>query len=109
MVDLALVLKIPPPEQNSERLSAERFQRLRERLAEAGLELEDGGVEQKYAELRAMYEPIASGLASRLMFALPPILSDERRVDNWQTSAWLCATPGIGDLPAADNPDEHFR
>lgn len=109
LVDLALVLKIPPPVQNPERLPAECFQRLRERLAEAGLELEDGGIEQKYAELRAMYEPIACGLATRLMFALPPILSDERRVDNWQTSAWLSATPGIGDLPSADNPDEHFR
>ncbi|HUY89895.1 MAG TPA: potassium channel family protein [Pirellulales bacterium] len=109
MVDLALVLKVPPHEPEPPRLSPAGFLRLRERLAEAGLELEDGQAEQRFAELRAMYEPVAFGLAQRLMFTLPPILAEKRPIDNWQTSPWLGATPGIGDLPAVEGRDEHFR
>ena len=109
LVDLALVLKIPPVASHEARLSPERFQRLRELLAEAGVELVDGQVEKRFADLRAMYEPVAWALGERLMFALPPILPDVRCLDNWQTSAWLGATPGIGDLPAAESRDEHFR
>ncbi len=109
MVDLALVLKISPVELDESRLSAARFQRLRELLAEAGLELDGDQVEKKFAELRAMYEPIAFGLAHRLLFNMPPILANKPPVDNWQTSAWLRATPGIGELPAVESRDEHFR
>ena len=109
LVDLALVLKIPPAEPDEPRLTPERFAQLRELLAGAGLEVIDNQVEQKLAELRAMYEPVACGLARRLLFALPPIVPERRAVDNWQTSPWLGATPGIGDLPAAEARDEHFR
>jgi len=56
-----------------------------------------------------MYEPVAFGLAHWLLFNMPPILADKPPVDNWQTSAWLRATPGIGELPAAESRDEHFR
>jgi hypothetical protein len=109
MVDLALVLKISPVELDESRLSSARFQRLRELLAEAGLEFDGDQVEKKFAELRAMYEPVASGLAHWLLFNMPPILADKPPVDNWQTSAWQRATPGIGELPAAESRDEHFR
>ena len=109
LVDLALVLKIPPAAPEPPRLPPGGFERLRQRLAAAGLELEEGATEQRFAELRAMYEPVACGLAERLMFTLPPLVAEQRPIDNWQTSPWLGATPGIGELPAAEGRDEHFR
>ena len=108
LVDLSLVLRVPPESAVGNRLSAEQFERLRGLLCEAGLALESEEVEKKYAELRAMYEPFAAGLARYLLFALPPILSTVHTVDNWQTSPWTPRTPGIGALQSVEG-DEHFR
>ncbi len=109
-VDLALVFKRPPIAPIPDRLPAERLLRLRELLAAAGLPLQDGpAVDQKLAELRAMYEPFVNALALHFLFALPPILPDKPAVDNWQTSAWTRRTPGIGSLPPVRDGDEHFE
>ena len=108
LVDLSLVLRVPPESAVHDRLSTEQFKRLRELLCEAGLALESDEFEKKYAELRAMYEPFAAGLAKYLLFALPPILSTVHTVDNWQTSPWTPRTPGIGALQSVEG-DEHFR
>jgi hypothetical protein len=107
LVDLSLVIQAPPIDP-PDRLQSEDFQRLRGMLHEAGLDFTDGErVEQRLAELRAMYEPFAVGLSEHLMFAIPPIVPKTKPVDNWQTSAWARRTPGIGDLPAAE-AQEHF-
>ena len=106
VVDLSLVLRIRPESLTDDRLTAEQFQRLRALLCEAGLALDGEHVEKRYAELRAMYEPFAAGLAKYLMFKLPPVFSSVKTVDNWQTSAWTPRTPGIGAL---QSPDEDFR
>ncbi|HET6880303.1 MAG TPA: potassium channel family protein [Pirellulales bacterium] len=108
LVDLSLIIQAPPIEPSSKRLSSADFARLKSMLGEAGLVFTDGErVEQRLAELRAMYEPFASGLSERLMLAIPPIVASTKPVDNWQTSAWTRRTPGIGDLPRRDEP-EHF-
>lgn len=108
VVDLSLVLRASPDVSGVDRLPPEQFQQLRNLLCEAELALDGSDVEKRYAELRAMYEPFAAGLAKYLMFQLPPILSSVHTVDNWQTSPWQPRTPGIGALqtPAGD---EHFR
>jgi hypothetical protein len=110
IVDLSLVLKVPPRAPASDRLPSDEFQRLRRLFAEAGVNLSDGShVEQRLAELRAMYEPFATGLSQWLLFNLPPILSTTEPVDNWQTSPWTSRTPGIGALHTVERQDEHFR
>jgi hypothetical protein len=110
IVDLALVFKTPPVVPDPDRLPAERLVRLRQLLGEAGLGLRDGeAVDAKLAELRAMYEPYVNALAQFLLFTLPPVLSDKTAVDNWQTSAWMRRTPGIGKLPSLDLVDRHFE
>ena len=107
LVDLSLIIQATPLEPQANRLLAEDFQRLKAMLHEAGLDFTHAEqVEQRLAELRAMYEPFACGLAERLMFDLPPIVPTTKTVDNWQTSAWMGRTPGIGDLPARD--EGHF-
>jgi hypothetical protein len=108
-VDLALVFRRPPIPPDPDRLSAERLARLRDLLREAGLPLRDGpAVDERLAELRAMYEPFVNALADFFLFTLPPILPDKPPVDNWQTSAWTRRTPGIGSLPVRREGDEHF-
>lgn len=108
VVDLSLVLRVPPDLSGVDRMLPEQFQQLRGLLCEAGLALDGDQVEKRYAELRAMYEPFAAGLAKYLMFQLPPILSSIHMVDNWQTSPWQPRTPGIGALQSPE-ADEHFR
>ncbi|HWB09053.1 MAG TPA: potassium channel family protein [Pirellulales bacterium] len=110
IVDLSLVLKVPPSAPAADRLPPDEFQRLRRLLAEAGVSFDDGSdVEKRLVELRAMYEPFAAALSQRLLFSLPPILSAKEPVDNWQTSPWTRRTPGIGALPTADAENEHFQ
>lgn len=107
-VDLTLVFKVTPCTEAEIRLTSEQYADLRAALREAGLEVaDDGGGEARLAELRAMYEPFLQALARRFLLAIPPVLR-HATVDNWQTSAWLRRTPGIGQLAALDPDDDHF-
>jgi hypothetical protein len=108
-VDLALVIRANPPEMPIERLSCQTWQRLRAALATAGVPLHEGPeVERKVSELRAMYEPFVQALAERFLLDLPEIFTESRRGDNWQASAWMPRTPGIGQLAATDERETHF-
>ena len=114
-VDLCLVLKTPATAPQDDRLPPAQRQRLRTLLRQAGVELRDETSEAREAsdakltELRAMYEPFVNALAQRFLFALPQILPPQVTADNWQRSAWMQRTPGIGSLsaPAGDETD-HF-
>jgi len=108
VVDLAQVYYVPPIEPDPDRLSQDQLRRLRAELAAAGMELREGeAVDQKLAELRGMYEPFVNALARHFLLALPPVLSDSTPVDNWQTSAWMRRTSGIGRLSLPEPGDDH--
>jgi hypothetical protein len=69
--------------------------------------LRDGpAVAARLAELRATYEPFLTGLSAHFLFPLPPWVSEKQPPDNWQTSAWMRRTAGIGRLPGTE-PDDH--
>jgi Ion channel len=87
-VDLAQVFNTPPtPGVN--RLSSSEFAHLREVLAAYGIRLKEGtATERKLAELRGTYEPFVSSLANFLLVSLPPWITPEDSLDDWQTSAW---------------------
>ena len=109
-VDLALVLKVRPQEPDQDRSPEKQRQRMRELLQEAGHDLHDeADAAARLAELRRMYEPFLAGLARRFLFTLPPIMPDQPAADNWQRSAWMPRTPGIGSLPAVVDGEDHFR
>jgi hypothetical protein len=55
-----------------------------------------------------MYEPFVNALAQRFLLTLPPFVFPDPVADNWQRSAWMRRTPGIGSLPAARDGNEHF-
>jgi hypothetical protein len=108
-VDLALILKISPRSPSLDRLDAAALERLLGSLRENGVELRDGhDLDERLAELRAMYEPFVEALSRHFLMPLPPFSAPEPVIDNWQRSAWMKRTPGIGDLPGANATDEHF-
>lgn len=105
VVDLALVFRTPPAPP-ADRLPLASLEVLRHELTAAGLSLREGAaVGQKLAELRALYEPFVHGLAEHFLLTLPSVVPEKTTADNWQTTAWARRSPGIGQLPPAD---EHF-
>jgi hypothetical protein len=106
-VDLCQAVFALPVQPTEDRLPPERLSALRKYLAGAGLDLADGEGEMRMAELRGMYEPFVHALSLRFLMPLPPLMVDAEPVDNWQTSAWMRRTRGIGQLRAAEPGDEH--
>jgi hypothetical protein len=108
VVDLAQVFGVPPIEPVPNRLPEDRLQRLREAFIASDLELPVGeAVDRKLGELRGMYEPFLNALSRHFLLMMPPILPDSAPVDNWQTSAWMRRTRGIGDLARFEPGDDH--
>ena len=54
-----------------------------------------------------MYEPFVNALSRHFLLALPPVLPDATPVDNWQTSAWMRRTGGLGSLVPSQPGDDH--
>jgi hypothetical protein len=111
VVDLALVLraKAPHPHEIEDRLPPKQLDTLRTSLQSAGLLLHDAATsEEPLKSLRATYEPFLQGLGQRLLLLVPPLLTEDNIPDNWQRSAWMKPTPGIGALPLGTPNEEHF-
>ncbi len=107
-VDLCQAVNAPPVEPPEDRLPPDRLRALRESFRAAGLELADGGAAvERLTELRGMYEPFVQALSSRFLMPLPPVMSEDEPVDNWQTSAWMRRTRGIRQLRAVEAADDH--
>lgn len=105
-VDLSLILKVTPRNPPADRLPDSQLEQFRNQLREAGLELREGpAITTRLTELRGMYEPFVYALAQHFLFALPAIVLDPPTADNWQRSAWMRRTPGIGNLTVGDVGD----
>ena len=62
---------------------------IRAQLEEKGLKLRAGTeADQKLAELRALYEPYAHGIARNLLIQLPPWIRHDAIKDNWRSGPW---------------------
>ena len=87
-VDLAQTYGTPPLE-TTKRLSTDDFTKLCIQLEAAGLHFSDSAAaERRLANIRGMYEPFLISLSEHLLMPLPAWLSQEEKVDDWQTSAW---------------------
>jgi hypothetical protein len=101
-VDICLIFGIRPcppkvdrlPEDSKARLHALLMPTLPESVTAAA-----AMAEPRLAELRSMYEPFLQAMADRFLLFLPPVVG-AHTADNWQRSAWMPHTPGIGSLPA---------
>ncbi len=108
VVDMAQAFATPPHAPRTDRLSSEQLQHLRGLLQKAGFNVEDSeSAEEKLKELRGMYEPFVNALGSFLMLNVPPFMPSGTVVDNWQTSAWMRHTQGIGTLVHTNIVDDH--
>ena len=106
VVDLAQVFGAAPPADVPDRLPAADFKRLFAALKQAGFQLrEDDASREKFAKLRAMYEPYLEALSRFLYLQVPPWILASEIVDNWRTSAW----GRISGLASSDHPelDDH--
>src|SRR5205807_4906018 len=78
-VDLAQIFGTPPMNTKLNRLSPEDFTRMREALAEVGLNLQhEEDAEKRLYEIRLIYEPFVNALANHLLVNLPPWVSVTR-------------------------------
>ncbi len=108
VVDLAQVYQVLPIDLDPDRLPEARLQRLQDELGAAGLHLREAKqADRTLAELRGVYEPFLAALSRHLALELPPFLPEAATVDNWQTSAWMDRTRGLGGLAVADANDDH--
>ena len=108
-VDITLIFGIrapKSPEARTPRADPIRFRNLLTQLA--GPANDADKIERRFSELRGLYEPFLDALAARFVLVLPPVIHPERADDNWQRSAWMPRTPGIGRLPSADSSNDHF-
>ncbi|HWE03863.1 MAG TPA: potassium channel family protein [Tepidisphaeraceae bacterium] len=108
-VDIALIFAVRPAKPPEDRLSLEARNRLHALFRRAGLQPNDSPeAAARIAELRAVYEPFLVALAAHFALVLPPMFPPEPSADNWQRSAWMPRTPGIGSLPAGKSEGSHF-
>jgi hypothetical protein len=90
VVDLALVLRTPPREPESDRLPADDLAALQALLKKEGMTLREGAdANQRLSELRRTYEPYVYALSKRLRLSVPPWISASGWADNWQVSEWV--------------------
>ena len=88
-VDLAQTFGTPPTNPKLSRLAPSDFERMRDALAEVGLQFgNEEEAQKRLYELRLIYEPFVNALAEHLLVNLPPWISATKTVDDWQTSAW---------------------
>jgi hypothetical protein len=107
-VDLGLAFRRPPEAPAEDRLPDARLRELCAALRKAGCSVrEDERALSGLAELRRLYEPFCTGLATYFDLALPPVWPEEERPDNWQTSAWMRWAGPVGAL-GPDPRDDHF-
>lgn len=112
VVDLAQVLNTQYDPEAPDRLPDEELARLRRLLTDSGVRLKDGEqFTENLSELRAMYEPYAEALASRLFIALPHWFETEKKRDNWQAGPWdrmIQARSLAGLGRARRSAEDHF-
>jgi hypothetical protein len=107
-VDIALIFSVRPQMQSSRSHPGTPIA-LHDLIHHLGRQPADcAAIESRLSELRGLYEPFLDALAEHLRMSLPPVMVPEPTADNWQRSAWMSRTPGIGDLPAGKSGGDHF-
>jgi len=109
VADLSQVFGTPPKTMPYERLPAEVWEKMRDTLAQDGLQLKDtGDAREKLAAVRNTYEPYIYALASYLNQPLPPWIPQGKGKDNWQTTAWGETSGLVEKKVETVGVDEHF-
>jgi hypothetical protein len=95
LADLAYSFHAQRPKAPPERLDTSSFRRLCDMAQDGGLELADlDQTHRQLDELRAMYEPYAIALSTRLELTLSPWVGAEEP-ENWRIAAWRSRQTGM--------------
>jgi hypothetical protein len=109
VVDLAQIVNAQYDPNSPDRLPEEELKRLRQKLAERGVKLDEGAAfEEKLSHLRSLYEPYAVAIALNLSITLPPWIHPDRQKDNWQAGPWDRAIQARGLAARVQSMDDHF-
>ena len=109
VVDIALIFGIRPPQTQQDRLPPQATAQFHQMLQQIGKQPADiPQIESRLSELRALYEPFLQALARHFVLVLPPVITADRIDDNWQRSAWMPRTPGLGNLSSGKSGGDHF-
>ncbi len=108
-VDLAQVVNSQYSPQDLDRLTAADRSRLNTELARRGVMLNNKAEAlERFAELRAVYEPYLDALSRRLLMTVPPWIHDTRMKDNWQGGPWDRAIQARALEHPGHGKDDHF-
>jgi hypothetical protein len=110
LVDLSQVLWAKPSGRPRDRLPAEKFKLIYDKLCMAGVKVcRDEQSAARLSELRQMYEGYADALSRYLEMPLPPFFSEHPKKDNWLSVARVRAQAEAGNPMAAVllHDDEH--
>lgn len=88
VVDLAVVLTATPQPPATDRLPDATRDRMRELLANAGMEIKGDEGNDVLAQLRQAYEPYVNTLSRLFFMSLPDWLPEKHSADNWERTAW---------------------
>jgi hypothetical protein len=113
IVDLAQVVNARYDPNVPDRLTPSDVAEIRAQLQAKGLKLRGGTeADQKLAELRALYEPYAHGIARNLLIQLPPWIRHDAIKDNWRSGPWdrMIQAQALGRISSAQRGgvDDHF-
>ena len=86
VVEMCRALSVKPsPYSGGDRLPHEDYRRMEAAFAAAGIGWQGGDdAEEVLHALRATYEPLLDGLATRLLLPLPPWLPADDQIDHWE-------------------------
>ena len=108
-VDLTQLVNARYDAHAPDRLPTEGLVALRSLLSSSGMSLrDDGQADEKLLKLRSLYEPYCEALGQRLLLAVPPWISTEKKKDNWQSGPWDRAIQAKGLGEALRVVDDHF-
>jgi hypothetical protein len=97
LVDLSQILSQGPLKSHGDRLPAEKFHTIYDRLCSAGVSVcRDEQSSTRLNELRTMYEGYAEALSRYLEMPLPPFFIEHPKKDNWLTVARVRAEAEVG-------------
>src|SRR5580704_11153931 len=92
VVDLAQIFSLRPLNNAPDRLPAERYDQMYQRLCQTGVSVcRDERSFERLKEMRALFEGYALALSEYLHMPLPPWITDHPHKDNWQAVAKLRA------------------
>ena len=88
LIDLTLILNVPPVKPDPDRLPRAAFDRLTTALESVEQPYQICDDYEELARLRSMYEPYAQALSQFLLVDMPPWHVTGQILDNWEASAW---------------------